>query len=127
MSLAPFIACVGGDADRVRGWVETTKRSGLRARGFSSASAAIHLAASMRFDVVVADWSLGKVDAEFLAERLRVALGSAAPPLVVLAGAAERVSAPSRFAAVLPAGCAEGALLGAIEQAVGARRQKRLS
>lgn len=123
MALAPFIACVGEDADRTRAWIEGVRRGGLRARGFRCASAAIHLATSTRFDAVVTDWSIGNVDAAFLHQRLRVAMGSAVPPVLVVHDDAEQVRDAARFAAVLSRGCGDRLLLDAITRSLTARRQ----
>jgi len=127
MALAPFIACIGEDADRTRAWIEGVRRGGLRARGFRCASAAIHLATSTRFDAVITDWSIGKVDAAFLQQRLRVAMGSAVPPVLVVRDDADEIHDAERFAAVLSRGCADSLLLDAIERAIVARRRSRVS
>lgn len=121
MERAPFIACIGEDADRTRAWIEDVRRVGMRARAFRSASAAIHHAASTRYDAVVTDWSIGHLDAGFLQQRLGVAMGSALPPVLVVRDDAEEIYDAHRFAAVLRRGCDSAMLVDAIVRSLGAR------
>ena len=121
MERAPFIACIGEDADRTRAWIEDVRRAGMRARGFRSASAAIHHATSTRFDAVVTDWSVGHLDAGFLQQRLGVAMGSALPPVLVVRDEGDEIYDAQRFAAVLRRGCDSTMLLDAIVRSLRSR------